>query len=321
MNSDQKSSTMDVVVIGSNMIDLLSHIQRLPKLGETVVGDSFHLGFGGKGANQAVMAAKLGAKVGMITKVGDDVFGVMTRENFDEKGIATDYIYTEEGMSSGVAPIFVDKDGNNLIVIIPGANLALKPSEVEKAGKMIGKAKVVLSQLEINDDAIIAGFRIAREVGAMTLINPAPAREISPELLNLSDMLIPNETEAALLTGIEVSGIEGAEEAGKKLINQGARKVLITLGKDGALLCEQGCHAFFPAVNVQAVDTTGAGDAFIGSLVYDLARGAELTEAIRFAGVAAALSVTKIGTQTSFPTLGEIQSLQKKMSDNKRGIR
>ena len=305
---------MDVVVIGSNMMDLLSHIPRLPKMGETLIGDSFHLGFGGKGANQAVMAARLGAKVGMVTKVGDDIFGKMTYDNFSKFGISTEYIFTEENMSSGVAPIFVDKNGDNMIVIIPGANLALAVDEVQMASQMIQSAKLVVSQLEIEEESIIAGFKIARKANVLTILNPAPAKPISSELINLTDLLIPNETEAELLTNIEVNGVQGAEEAAKKLMEQGAKKVLLTLGKDGAFLYEDKKKTYFQAVKVDAVDTTGAGDAFIGSLSYGMAKGMSLSSAVRFANEAAALSVTKIGTQTSFPTLDEVMALHKSRS-------
>ncbi len=301
---------LDVVVVGSNMVDLLSRIPRIPKMGETLIGDSFHMGFGGKGANQAVMAARLGARVGIVTKVGDDVFGPMTRENFARMGISTENVYVAEGTSSGVAPIFVDADGGNVIVVVPGANLKLSVEEVQQAAGQIRSARVVISQLEINEDAIIAGFKIARQAGVLTILNPAPARPISEELIGLSDLLMPNETEAEILTGIEVKGLNGAEEAARKLIAAGAGQVLLTLGKDGALLFADGKLQHFPAVPVKAVDTTGAGDAFIGSFAYALAKGSSLPDAIRFANLAAALSVTKVGTQTSFPSLADVEAFQ-----------
>lgn len=310
----QEQSEFDIVVVGSNMIDLLSHIPRLPKIGETLVGDSFHLGFGGKGANQAVMAAKLGARVSIVTKIGDDVFGSMTYENFVQAGIKTDNIYVQKYTSSGVAPIFVDPNGDNMIVIIPGANLTLSPAEVEQAADKIRSAKLVVSQLEINEDAIIAGFSIAREANVITILNPAPAHLISTELLGLCDILIPNETEAEVLTGIKVMGIKGAEQAAIKLIDQGVNNLLITLGKNGAYLFTDNQQQHFPAIKVNAKDTTGAGDAFIGSLAFSLSQGNSLPEAIKFANFSAALSVTKIGTQTSFPTISEIADFQMSMS-------
>ncbi|OJX48229.1 MAG: ribokinase [Chloroflexi bacterium 44-23] len=302
---------MDIVVVGSNMIDFLCHIPRIPKMGETLIGDSFHLGFGGKGANQAVMAAKLGARVGMVTKVGDDLFGKMIRDNLSNFGISTENVYLEKGGASGVAPIFVDSDGSNIIVIIPGANLMLSAEEVKQAAEQIRSAKLVVSQLEIRDDAIMAGFKIARDAGILTILNPAPARLINSKLIALSDILIPNETEAEMLTGIEVSGIKGAEEAAQTLQKLGAQKILITLGKDGVFLFDNGDSHHFPAVKVDITDTTGAGDSFIGSLAYALSTGQGLPDAVRFANLAAALSVTKIGTQTSFPTLAEVEAFLK----------
>jgi ribokinase len=300
---------LDIVVVGSNMVDLLTHIRNLPKTGETLFGESFHLGFGGKGANQAVMAARLGARVGMITKVGDDVFGTMTQDNFTQMGIATQRIFIKEGMSSGVAPIFVDHDGNNIIVIIPGANLTLSPEEVRDSAEMIKSASIVISQFEISEESIITAFRIAKEAGKMTILNPAPARETHPELIRLSDIIIPNETEAEVLTGVQIQGIDSVKQASEKLFNQGANQVIITLGKLGAYLFEKDHQALFPAPEVDPIDTTGAGDAFIGSLAYALAKGLPLPDAIRFANYAAALSVTKVGTQTSFPSLADVERL------------
>jgi ribokinase len=310
-SQSEPSSIFDIVVVGSNMIDLLSKIPRLPKMGETLVGTHFHLGFGGKGANQAVMAARLGAKVAMVTRVGDDTFGPMTRDNFQQEGIATDYVFTEEGMISGVAPILVDENGKNMIVIVPGANMKLNPADVRKAEKHIRSAKAVISQLEVPDDAILEAFTIARQAGVMTILNPAPARSVIPEIIHHTDLIVPNETEAELLTGITVKGRQGAEEASRFLLNLGARSVVLTLGEEGSLLYEQAKTRNFPAYKVHAVDTTGAGDAFIGGLAYALARGDSLDQSIEFANCTAALSVTKIGTQLSFPTLVEVDNFQK----------
>jgi ribokinase len=304
-------SNFDIVVVGSNMIDLLSKIPRLPKMGETLVGTHFHIGFGGKGANQAVMAARLGAKVAMVTRVGDDTFGPMTRENFRQQGIATDYVFTEVGMSSGVAPILVDDNGKNMIVIVPGANMKLNPGDVRKADKYIKSAKVVISQLEVPDDAILEAFTIAHQAGVKTILNPAPARSVLPAIIHLSDLIVPNESEAELLTGVTVRGLQGAEEASRSLINLGASSIVITLGEEGALLYEQGTMRSFPAYPVQAVDTSGAGDAFIGGLAYALSQGSSLDQAIEFANCTAALSVSKIGTQLSFPILAEVLNFQK----------
>jgi ribokinase len=304
------NDTPEIVVVGSNMIDLLAKIARLPKIGETIVGDYFHLGFGGKGANQAVMASKLGARVGMVTKVGDDVFGKMTAENFKQLGIAYDFIFVAPGTSSGVAPILVEPGGKNMIVIVPGANLLLNAEEVRKAAGWIQGAKIVISQLEIADEPIIEAFRIAKNAGVTTILNPAPARKLPGELISLTSLLVPNETETEILTGIEVSGQKGAEQAANRLLVQGVGHVILTLGEDGAYLFDKDHNQHFPAMQVEAVDSTGAGDAFIGILAFYLARGSDLVSAIRLANIGAALSVTKVGTQVSFPTLAEIQAYQ-----------
>jgi ribokinase len=310
-----KTDSPDIVVVGSSNIDLLSKIPRLPKTGETIIGESFHLGFGGKGANQAVMASMLGAKVGMVTKVGDDVFGKMTIENYKRLGIACDFIFTTREMSSGVAPILVESSGKNMIVVIPGANLLLNSDEVKSASHWIKQAKIIISQLEISDEPIIEAFQLANSSGVTTILNPAPARKLPKELISLTNILVPNETEAELLTGIEVSGKNGAEEAANRLLSQGVGHVILTLGEDGAYLFDHENNKHFPALKVDAVDSTGAGDAFIGCLAFHLAQGNDLISSIQFANIGAALSVTKVGTQISFPSLAEIEKTQSAQSD------
>jgi ribokinase len=300
----------DIVVVGSNMIDLLAKIPHLPKIGETIVGDHFHLGFGGKGANQAVMARMLGAKVGMVTKVGDDVFGKMTIENFKKSGIASEFIFTADKTSNGVAPILVEPSGKNMIVVVPGANLQLNAREVKSAAEWIKRAKIIISQLEVLDEPIIEAFSIAKNSGVTTILNPAPARKLPKDLVSLTNILVPNETEAELLTGVEVSGQKGAEKAANILLAQGVGHVILTLGEDGAYLFDHENNIHFQALKVNAVDSTGAGDAFIGCLAFYLAKGNDLISSIRFANIGAALSVTKIGTQISFPSLAEIEEIQ-----------
>ena len=302
----------EIVVVGSNMIDLLSKISRLPKMGETLAGNSFHLGFGGKGANQAVMASRLGASVGIVTKVGDDIFGPLTKENFKKNNISTEFVYEGKNISSGVAPIFVDEEGRNLIVIVPGANLELQPREVRGAAKLITGAKIVISQLEIPDAAILEAFYIAKKGGAQTILNPAPAREISIDLIKMTDILVPNESEAELLTGILIKGKESAEEAAQILTEFGAKNVILTLGEQGVLLCTKDGAKEFPAFSVEAIDTTGAGDAFIGGLAYAIVKGNNLSSSIRFAIKCAAVSVTRMGTQSSFPILSDVINFGKR---------
>ncbi|HIQ05447.1 MAG TPA: ribokinase, partial [Anaerolineae bacterium] len=287
--------------------DLVSKVPRLPKMGETLIGHLFHMGYGGKGANQAVMAAKLGAAVTMITKVGRDVFGEGTVKNYQEQGIDTTWVMFDETRFSGVATILVDDSGRNMLVVVPGANMGLSPRDIQAARKVILEAEVLVCQLEVPVETTMEAFRIAREGGVMTILNPAPAGPIPNELLQLSDICAPNETETETLTGMTVGTLEEVEKAAQALLTRGPRSVIITLGERGALLVDhENGTVFEPAIEVDAVDTTGAGDAFIGSLAYFLAEGRSLREAVRRANAAAAISVTKIGTQVSFPTRDEI---------------
>jgi ribokinase len=300
-----------ICVVGSSMIDLISKVPRLPKLGETLVGDSFHLGYGGKGANQAVMAAKLGAKVTMVNKVGRDVFGEGTLKNFHEQGIDTTHVLFDESRFSGVAPIFVDNNAQNFIVIVPGANLGLLPADVRKAEQVILEADILICQLEIPVETTLEAFRIAKSGNVRTILNPAPAAPIPDELLTLSDICAPNETETELLTGQPVDTLAEAETAARKLLSRGPRTVILTLGERGALLVDEDTVENIPAVKVDAVDPTGAGDAFIGSLAVYLGAGLSIREAIGRANAVAALSVTRIGTQISFPEKAEADDFLK----------
>jgi ribokinase len=309
MKPDPLVKPFDIVVVGSNMMDMITKIPRLPKMGETLVGHTFSMGFGGKGANQAVMAARLKASVAMICKVGQDRFGPMVRQNFEDQGIARAVVFEDKDFPSGVAPILVDDEGRNMVIIVPGANNTLTSAEVRQAEEVIQGAKILITQLEIPDEAILTAFEIAHASGVRIILNPAPARKIPDSMIAMSDLLVPNETEAELLTGLPVEGRQGASTAAKRLQAMGARTVIVTLGAEGALLWDGQREQHFTPPIVNAVDTTGSGDAFIGSLAYALAREKSIEDSIRFANVAAALSVTRIGTQISFPTLEEIRQL------------
>jgi ribokinase len=294
-----------ICVVGSSMIDLISRVPRLPKLGETLVGSSFHLGYGGKGANQAVMAAKLGARVAMVTKLGRDVFGDGTLKNYREQGIDTTHVMFDNARFSGVAPIFVDDNAQNFVVIVPGANTGLTPADVQASKQVILDADILISQLEIPVETTLEAFRIAKSGNVRTILNPAPAAPISDELVQLADICVPNTTEIELLTGQSVGTLAEAESAGRKLLFRGTRTVILTLGEDGALLIDKDSVEQTPTVKVDAVDPTGAGDAFIGSLAVFLGEDLPLRDAIRRANAVAALSVTRIGTQVSFPNRAE----------------
>jgi ribokinase len=301
-----------ICVVGASNLDLLTKVPRLPKLGETLIGRFFHLGCGGKGANQAVMARKLGAKVTMLTKLGRDMLGEYTFKNYQQQGIDTTHVLWDEERFSGVAPIFVDDEGRNMIVIVPGANFGLTPEDVRRAREIITRADVVVCQLEVPLEVTAEALRLAKRQGrALTVFNPAPGQPLPEELVRLSDVIAPNETEAEAITGLTIRDLHDAEAAARKLLNTGARAAIITLGERGALVADQAGATAVPAIAVTAVDSTGAGDAFIGTLAYFLAVGEPLRQAVHLANAAAAISVTRVGTQVSFPSRAEIDALLK----------
>jgi ribokinase len=306
--------TPKICMVGSCNVDLIARVPRLPAPGETLIGSRFQIGFGGKGANQAVMAAKLGAQVSVVTRVGDDVFGRDTLRNFQELGVDTTYMSVDKDLFSGVAPITVDENtGQNSIVIVPGANYGFFAADVRAAAPAIQGADVVMCQLEILMECTLEAFRVARAASGkqpLTVLNPAPAAELPDELLQLTDLFAPNEVEAAMLTGLPTDTLEQAETAARALQARGPKTVVITLGKRGALFVEgDGAVQHIPAQEVQAVDTTGAGDSFVGSLAYFLGAGRPLRESVEKAAAIATQSVLKTGTQTSFPTRAEMAHL------------
>ncbi len=299
-----------ICVVGASNIDLVSYAPRLPKLGETIPGTRFQMGFGGKGANQAVMAAKLGGDVVMVTKVGEDIFGEDTRKNFASYGIDTRYVYTTADSYTGVAPIWVEESsGNNAIIVAIGANDLLSAEDIEQARPALEAAQVVVCQWELPLDTVLAALRIARAAGVMTVFNPAPARgELPDEACALSDILCPNESETELLTGMPVATLEEAAAAGRVFLARGAGRVILTLGERGSLLVTRDGTTHVPVMKVKAIDTTGAGDAFVGSLAYYLAAGEPITEAMAHANRIAAISVQAPGTQSSFPAAGDLET-------------
>jgi ribokinase len=297
-----------ICVVGASNIDLITYATRLPKLGETVTGTNFRTGFGGKGANQAVMAAKLGGAVTIITKVGEDLFGQDTRKNFVEQSIDTTYLYTTPDSFTGVAPIWVEESsGNNAIIVAAGANNLLTPEDVENALSALTTADVVVCQWEIRTGTVLTALRLAHEAGATTIFNPAPAHsEIPTEFYPHIDILCPNESETERLTGMSVTTIEEATAAAQTLLQSGPRAIILTLGERGSLLVTAEGSQHIGAPRVQAVDTTGAGDAFVGSLAYYLAEGQPIAEAMQRANRIAAISVQSPGTQSSFPDLADL---------------
>jgi ribokinase len=296
-----------ICVVGAANLDLISYVPRLPRMGETLHGTRFHMGYGGKGANQAVMAAKLGGDVAMVTKLGRDIFGENTLKNFQAWGVDTQHVLFTDQAFSGVAPIAVDPEGHNAIIIVTGANDLLTEEEIEAAWPVIAAAQILVCQLEIPLAITLAALRIARQEGVRTIFNPAPAQAGLPrELYQLSDIFCPNESETELLTGRPVNTPEETEAAARVLLERGAGMVILTLGERGSLLVTATEAVQVPAHPVKALDTTGAGDAFVGSLAYFLAAGKPLTDAMQRANHIAAISVQSSGTQTSFPVAADL---------------
>ncbi|XP_046551163.1 ribokinase-like [Haliotis rubra] len=304
---------MDVTVVGSCMTDLVSYAPRQPKPGETIHGTNFQIGFGGKGANQCVMAAKLGAKTAMVTKVGDDSFGKNYIQNFKDHNINIDHVGVTADASTGVAPITVSDDGQNSIVIVAGANMLLSEQDVAAAEHLIMTSKVILCQLEIPVQSTLTALNIAKKRGVKSIFNPAPAQEGLPsELYSDCDIFCANESEAEILTGEKVSSIEDAKAAALTLLNKGCNSVVLTLGELGSVYVSQTEQEpqVVPCPKVIPVDTTGAGDAFLGALAYYLALYPKMTvlEALTRSSRLASISVQAKGTQTSFPSRKQLPS-------------
>lgn len=288
-------------------MDLIAYAPRLPAPGETLMGTRFQTGYGGKGANQAVAAARLGAAVAMVARVGGDVFGADMLANFAAQGIDVARVLRTEGVSSGVAPIAVDDAGRNAIIVVAGANALLTPADVDAAAPAIRRARVLLCQLEVPLETSLRALTLAREAGVLTILNPAPAPEALPDaMLRVSDLVCPNESEASAISGIPVTDAASAEAAGRVLVGRGARAAIVTLGAAGCLYVSASETWRAPAPVVTAVDTTGAGDCFLGSLAFFLARAAGLRDAAIRAAAVAALSVQRPGTQTSYPYAADL---------------
>jgi ribokinase len=300
--------TAHICVVGSCNLDLTFHVARLPRPGETVAASALHQGFGGKGANQAVAAARLGARVTMIGRVGNDAFGRQYLENFQAHGVDTTFVRADASRPTGTASILVSEAGDNCIVVAAGANAGLTPDDVRGAADAIRGASVVLCQLETPVESALEAFRIARSAGVRTILNPAPAAPLPDELLRLCDLCVPNETELELLTGRSLADREAVEAAARVLRDRGPRAVVVTLAAAGALLVADTVEQV-PGLRVDAVDPTGAGDVFVAALAVFLAEGASLHEAAQQANAAAAISVTRPGTQGAAPTRAEATAL------------
>jgi ribokinase len=301
--------TSRIVVVGSSNTDMVVKSDRLPKAGETVTGGQFVMAPGGKGANQAVAAARLGAKVTFVAKVGTDMFGERAVEGYEQDGILTDLIVRDPEHHTGVALILVDRTGENLISVASGANHALAPGDLNAAVERIRSASVLMLQLECPLDTVTRAAEIAAEAGVAVVLDPAPAPDgpLDADLLQNVTYLTPNETEATRLTGVPVTDHDSARTAAERLLAAGARHVIVTLGAKGALVAGPGESTLVPGHAVEAADSTAAGDAFNGGLAAGLAGGMSLHHAVQQANLVGALSVTRLGAQPSLPAADEVR--------------
>jgi ribokinase len=299
----------DVFVMGSINQDFVLKVERRPQPGETVTNAELSTHNGGKGANQAAAAALLGASVAFLGRVGDDEFGEPLVQALQEKGIDTSLVERASGNSTGAAFITVTPDGENAITVAPGANRSLTPEDVDAAADAIGDARVFVAQMEIPVQSVLRAVEVAAEQGTRALVNLAPTFEVPQELLEKLDPLVVNEHEAAFLLGRQVEGVDGALSAAPELLSSGPRSAVITIGEDGAVLADGESVDHLPAPEVEVVDTTGAGDAFVGALATQLARGASLREAVAYAVRAGAAAVTKEGAQGALPTPEVVEAL------------
>ncbi len=295
-----------ICVIGSANIDLTFRTPRFPRGGETLTGYSLHQGMGGKGANQAVAAARLGADVTFVACVGSDVFGADAIRQYQADGINIKFVRRVDNQPTGTAAIVVDDQAENCIIVVPGANAALTPEDVKHASSAIQQADAVLCQLETPLDATLEAFRIARAAGKLTVLTPAPVVELPDVLLGLCDVCVPNRTEIAVLAGGAVNSHDDARTAAKSLMSRGVKSVALTMGGGGAFIVDKAETLHIPVVEVDAVDTTGAGDAFAAALAVSLCEGRTLREAAYRASMFAALTVTRIGTHAAFPRRTEV---------------
>ncbi len=296
----------EIMVVGSLNMDLIVRTPRLPLPGETIIGREFAVMPGGKGANQAVAAAKPGAQVSMVGRVGAEDFGRQLLARLKEAGVLTDHVQTDAAAANGVAIISVEDGGQNTIIVAPGTNARVTAGDVDAATPDIASARALMAQLEVPLETVVHALRVARVQHVLTVLNPAPAQSLGNDILSLVDILLPNETEASLMTGIAVKDWASAEAAARELNRLGAQVVVITLGPLGAVLSEQETVRRVPAFKVKAIDATAAGDAFVAALTVARVQGEDWEHALEQACAAGALTTTKLGAQPALPTRTEL---------------
>ena len=297
----------DISVLGIFVADISFSGPKIPAVGETILGNKYNVGPGGKGCNQAVAIARLGGKVNFISKIGKDAYGKLSLETLKKNNINTENIIQDEKLQTGVAGILVDKQsGKNAINVIVGAPNSLKISEINSQINLIKSSKIFLTQLEIPKDVTLHCLKTAKENGCLTILNPAPASEISKEFYSYIDYFTPNETEAEFYTGIKITNEKEAKQAADKLINLGIKKIIITLGEKGLFYSDGQEEIYLKASSVKAIDTTGAGDAFNGALAFSLSKGKPIKACLELANKAAGLSTTKLGAGDAMPFIKDI---------------
>ncbi|WP_099159523.1 ribokinase [Virgibacillus ndiopensis] len=301
----------NILVIGSFMTDLVFKTERIPVEGETSIGSSYNKFTGGKGANQAVAAARLNGNVKMMGKLGNDDFGKEHIASLQAEGIGHQAVLFDPEASTGVGNVTIDQNGNNRIIVVPGANMKLSIKDIDRFEDVIMQSNIVVLQLEIPIETVYRAIELAHKHNKTIILNPAPAQEIDSDMANKVDYFIPNETEASILTNTEVNNLDDAKEASKILLNQGYKNVILTLGDKGVLFRNTSELNYLEAFKMKAIDTTAAGDSFIGSFAYGLANNWNVTKAIKLAIAASAITVTRLGAQPSLPTLQEINELMK----------
>lgn len=306
-----------VIVVGSLNMDLVVRAPKIPRPGETVLGSDFKQVPGGKGANQADAAAKLGAETAMLGAVGKDSMGNQLIRSLEKDGVNVDKVLVKDSLPTGVAAIVVEDSGNNAITVAPGANSGFTPDDLSDMDDVFKRAKVMLVQLETPIETVRTALRMARKNNVTTILNPAPAIELDDEIFSLVDIMTPNETELELLSGMDTSNIERVEAAGKHLIQKGVSRLIVTLGSQGSIHIGNNSIKLYPAYNVKAVDTTAAGDSYNAALAVSISKGESLEDAIKFATKVGAMTVTKHGAQTSLPLVEEVEEFDSWYEKNK----